>query len=276
MRALLLLLVAWSLVACGGPAGTSRPGNLTEGVRFDSLETYPGAAGQPPGSVSGLLTLPPGPGPFPVVVMLHGCAGLYETHAEWAELVATWGYASLRVDSFSARGIDEICTDILRPVPRAADVNGAMAYLQARPEIDATRVAVMGWSHGAGVALQIAAEPGSLRPDLKPGLRSAIALYPYCSRSSQPYRVPLLVLIGDADDWTPAGICRDMVEYLPPASQPVDLVVYPGATHSFDCMACNGQYWGHRLVHDAAAHEDAMVRVHALLDATLGAAAGQP
>ena len=268
MRFLVFLMAIWALVSCKADDMTL-PASTTEGVQFASLETYPGASGQEPGEVTGLLTLPQGSGPFPVVVMLHGCAGLYETHAEWAAQVASWGYASLRVDSFSSRGIDEICTDILRPVPRAADVNGAMAYLQTRPEIDATRVAVMGWSHGAGVALQIAAEPGSLRPDLKPDLKAAIALYPYCSRTSQAFRVPLLVLIGDADDWTPSGICQDMVAGLPASSQPVELAVYPGATHSFDCKACDGTYWGHRLVHDAAAHEDAMARARALLDATL-------
>lgn len=273
VRVVVLLISLGLLAACHNPARA--PHSATQDVQYAALETYSGAAGQIPGEVTALLTLPAGDGPFPVIVMLHGCAGLYETHAEWAELAAAWGYASLRVDSFSARGIKEICTDILRPVPRAADVNGAIVFLQERPEIDATRIAVMGWSHGAGVALQIAAEPGSLRPDLKPAVLGAIALYPYCSRTSQAFRVPLLVLIGEADDWTPAGICRDMVANLPASSTPVALAVYPGATHSFDCRACDGRYWGHRLVHDAPAHDDAMARARAFLDATLGAPRAQ-
>ncbi len=245
---------------------------VTRDVRFASVETYPGAGVAAPGEVDGLFTTPPGDGPFPVVIMLHGCAGLYETHAEWAELMASWGYASLRVDSFGSRGIDEICTNILQPVPRAADVNGAIEYLRTRPEADAARLVVMGWSHGAGVVLQIDAEPGSLRLDLKPAVLGAIAVYPYCSRSSQPYRAPLLVLIGEKDDWTPAAMCEAMVEYLPPASAAVELVVYPGATHSYDCRACNGTYWGdHRLVYDAAAHEDSVLRVKRFLDATFTA-----
>lgn len=269
-RLLCTLLLGLLVASCHGD-GKHADAVTTRDVGFAALETITGASATPPGEVTGLLTLPQGDGPFPVVVMLHGCAGLYETHADWADLLASWGYASLRVDSFGPRGITEICTDIMRPVPRAADVNGAIAYLQGLGEIDAGRIAVMGWSHGASVTLQIAAEPGSLREDLKPAVRGAIALYPYCSRTSQAYRVPLLVLIGDADDWTPAGICRDMVADLPPASAPVDLVVYPGATHSFDCRACNGDYWGHRLVHDAPAHDDAIARVAAFLGTTLGA-----
>ncbi len=266
----LLPLTVLLLAAMGMPL-RAPASEATQDVRFAALETYPGAAGQNPGEVTGLLSLPEGTGPFPVVIMLHGCAGLYETHAEWAALLADEGYASLRIDSFTPRDIEELCTDILRPVPRAADVNGAIVFLQGRPEIDAARIAVMGWSHGAGVTLQIAAEPGSLRGDLKAAVKGAIALYPYCSRSSQAYRVPLLVLIGDADDWTPAGICTDMVAALPTSSAAVELAVYRGATHSFDCQACDGEYWGHHLVHDATAHADAIARVEAFLSATLGA-----
>lgn len=268
-RFLAAATVVCVLAACAPGDTAPTDGMRTEGVRFAALETYPGASAQDPGEVTALLTLPPGPGPFPVVIMLHGCSGLFETHAEWAAEVASWGYASLRVDSFTSRGIDEICTDILRPVPRVADVNGAIAWLATRPEIDAGRIAVMGWSHGAGVALQVAAEPGSLRPDLKPAVLAAVAVYPWCPKGSARYRTPTLVLVGDADDWTPAELCETMVAELPASSAPVDLVVFPGATHSFDCRTCNGEYWGHRLVYDAAATADAHARARALLDAML-------
>jgi dienelactone hydrolase len=42
--------------------------------------------------------------------------------------------------------------------------------------------------------------------------------------------VPLLVLVGEADDWTPAVPCRD---YAARAGR-VELVAYPGAHHGFD------------------------------------------
>jgi len=273
-RTLALPLAAaamWILAACTDGPPPPAAGAITTGVRFESLETFPGGAATPPGEVTGLFTLPSGPGPFPTVILLHGCSGLFEAHAEWAEALAAWGWASLRVDSFTPRGIDEICTDILRPVPRAADVNGAIAFLQARPEIDAGRLAVMGWSHGASVALQVAAEPGSLRPDLKPALRATVAVYPYCSRNSQPFREPLLVLIGEEDDWTPADICRSMVDDLPSGSAPVELVVYPGVTHSYDCRSCDGTYWGHHLVFDSEAFADSHARVRAFLEAAFAA-----
>ena len=249
-------------------AATGVHAENTERVTFEALETYPGASAKPPGEVTAFLTLPDeGQGPFPAVIMLHGCSGLENNHTRWARLLADWGYASLRVDSFTPRGIDEICTDIMRPVPRGADVNGAIVFLQGQAQIDATQLVVMGWSHGGSVTLQTAADPGTTRDDLKPAILGAIAVYPYCTRTSQPFRVPLMVLIGDADDWTPHNLCESMAEESAANSADIDLVIYPDATHSYDCHACNGEYFGHTLIFNEQAYNDSVARVQAFLSA---------
>ena len=257
------------LLVLGTSAAMAVAGEHTKPVTFESLETYPGASAESPGEVAAFLTMPEeGHGPFPAVIMMHGCSGLEDNHTRWARLLADWGYASLRVDSFTPRDIDEICTDIRRPVPRGADVNGAIVFLQDQPQIDATRLVLMGWSHGGSVILQAAAEPGTIRPDLKPAILGAIAVYPYCSLTTQPFRVPLMVLIGDADDWTPLSLCESMVEEASPGSATVDLVVYSDATHSYDCFACDGEYFGHTLVFNELAYDDSVLRVQAFLAAT--------
>jgi len=250
-------------------AATGALAEHTDHVTFESLDTYPGAAAQPSAEITALLTLPDqGEGPFPAVIMLHGCSGLENNHNRWARLLANWGYASLRVDSFNPREIDEICTDIMRPVPRGADVNGAIVFLQGQPQIDATQLVVMGWSHGGTVVLQATSEPGSTRDDLKPAILGAIAIYPYCTRTSQPFRVPLMVLIGDADDWTPHSLCESMAVETSSRSAWIDLVVYPDATHSYDCHACNGEYFGHSLIFNEPAYDDSVLRVQEFLAAT--------
>ena len=242
---------------------------LGDRVTFDSLELYPGASATPPGRVRGYLTLPDREGPHPAAILLHGCSGLLGKHTRWAGLLASWGIASLRVDSFSPRGIAEICTDIRRHVPRAEDVKGALAWLRERDDIDAARVAVVGWSHGAGTALRVASEPGPLGVETPQGLRAVVAFYPWCQRRHTRFGAPVLLLIGDADDWTPSGLCEHMVEHLPPASRPVDLVVYEGATHSYDCTTCDLTYLGHRLVFDRAAYRDSKRRVRVFLEEAL-------
>lgn len=257
------LLVTVLFVLCTAPAVLAE---TTEQVTFEALETYSGASAKAPGEVTAYLTLPTeGDGPFPAVIMMHGCSGLEDNHTRWAHLLADWGYASLRVDSFTPRGIGEICTDIMRPVPRGADINGAIVFLQSLAQIDAMQLVVMGWSHGGSVTLQAAAEPGNLRQDLKPAILGAIAVYPYCSLTSQPFRVPLMVLIGDADDWTPHGLCESMAAGSTANSAGIDLAVYPDVTHSYDCHACNGEYFGHTLIFDQSAYDDSVLRVQAFL-----------
>ena len=45
---------------------------------------------------------------------------------------------------------------------------------------------------------------------------------------------PLLILIGEKDDWTPAEPCRHLAEASRGAGYPVDIKIYAGAHHSFD------------------------------------------
>src|SRR5262249_20371305 len=73
--------------------------------------------------------------------------------------------------------------------------------------------------------------------DGKPDFRTAIALYPGCQRLSQAAwsgRVPTLILIGRADDWTPAAACEQMVAGARGRSAGISIVVYKGAHHDFD------------------------------------------
>jgi dienelactone hydrolase len=62
------------------------------------------------------LYRPTGSGPFPAVVALHGCAGLFEKsgalsprHVDWAERLAARGFIVLLPDSFGSRGAQPQC-----------------------------------------------------------------------------------------------------------------------------------------------------------------------
>ncbi len=48
---------------------------------------------------------------------------------------------------------------------------------------------------------------------------------------------PLLILVGENDDWTPAKPCEELTERAEAAGYPVAIKVYPGAQHSFDGSA---------------------------------------
>ena len=179
------------------------------------------------------LLKPDGDGPFPAIVLMHDCSGLGPRSSgapgRWAKELLSQGYVVIMPDSFGTRGFpDGICTNAakarfeVRPLVRAGDARAAGAYLRTLPYIDKDRIGLMGGSHGGFTTLVTLSRPGS-------GFAAAVALYPRCqfSRQLKP-DVPLLILIGELDDWTPARDC------VPLAGERVTVKVYPGAHHSFD------------------------------------------
>ena len=88
---------------------------------------------------------------------------------------------------------------------------------------------------------------------------------------------PVLILIGEADDWTPAERCRDMVRHPRPDSAPIAMTVYPGAHHAFDVVQLQPgrQVFGHWIEYNGAAAEDAEARVRTFLATHLEPAATQ-
>jgi dienelactone hydrolase len=210
-----------------------------EAVSFPSDDAASNADGAPT-EITAVLHKPDRPSPWPAVVLLHGCSGVVSTtgraparDAWWTERLRREGYAVLVPDSFGPRGHRQVCT--LSPSPvrewheRRDDARGAHEWLQARPDVIGGRIALMGWSHGGGTVLATA-------PDGR--YRAAVAYYPGCAtargRPQWASHAPLLVLVGEADDWTPARFCKDLAARGSPGGRPIELVSYPGAHHGFD------------------------------------------
>jgi dienelactone hydrolase len=210
------------------------------------------------------LIKPDGSGPFPAVVLLHGCGGIQPKRDHlWAERLSGWGYVTLQVDSFSSRGISNACTfsgddsdNLLQK--RVMDAYDAQRYLAALPFVDRNRIAVMGWSQGGSTTLQ------SLYREKETPFRAAIVFYPSCRRPFAAIKVPLLILIGESDDWTPASRCIDMMPK-GHASSEVILKVYPGAFHGFDTLGANSNVRGsrgmHHIQYQAEADADSISKV---------------
>jgi dienelactone hydrolase len=193
------------------------------------------------------LYRPDGDGPFPAVVALHDCGGLTHRPAtqsqlynEWADLLVAKGFVVLFPDSFGSRGLGSQCRETERKVrarrERVADANAARRWLQSQGFVKSDRISVLGWSNGGAAALW------TVRPTTRPqdgstDFRSAVALYPSCQRlreTAWSARVPTLILIGSADDWTPASVCQQMVADAHGRTARAEIIVYPGAYHEFD------------------------------------------
>jgi dienelactone hydrolase len=73
-----------------------------------ALTTIPGGNdGQTPLPV--YLAQPSGVGPFPAVVVLHGCGGLNYVAVTWADRLASWGYVAIAIDSLTPRHKTNAC-----------------------------------------------------------------------------------------------------------------------------------------------------------------------
>jgi dienelactone hydrolase len=190
--------------------------------------------------ISGYLFKPAGPGPFPAVIALHGCGGIFTTkgdftkrHADWTDRWLAAGYAVLFPDSFGSRDLGSVCKLAdrrIRPRQRADDVAAAVRYLATQPSIDRKRIALVGWSNG-GSAVLWAVRKGFSLGDVE--LATAIAFYPGCrpltERPGWSPRLDLTVLIGADDNWTSPVPCRTLRD-----RTGFTLIEYPGAVHDFD------------------------------------------
>lgn len=219
----------------------------------------------------GYLARPAGDGPFPAVVVLHGCAGFAAGGSlHLADQLQDWGYVALMVDSLGPRGLATACGS---SIGQPGDAYAALRYLSRQSFVAPERVAVLGSSMGGSSALY-AIDRDLLAQYFRERFRAAVAYYPGCGNPAAMLTAPALILIGEADDWTPAERCRDMVAHARPDGAAIALTVYPGAYHGFNfAMLKPGRSsLGHWLEYNEPAARDAEEKVRAFLATNLGAA----
>ena len=168
------------------------------------------------------------------------------------------GWHVLVVDSYTPRGETSICTQRtghrrVTQVNRRRDALAAIDWLAQRPEVDPRRIGLVGWSNGGSTVL---AATNLHHPDVAAaGHRPAfgVAFYPGCEAELARGYAPdadVLLLVGEADDWTPAAPCHRLAATVPsnaagsgePATTgvapagaaAVTIEGYPGAFHGFD------------------------------------------
>ncbi len=197
------------------------------------------------GRLKAVLFRPEGPGPFPVVVGLHSCAGIgslrnpvFVEYRDWAEQLTKAGFAVLLPDSYGSRGFGPQCSARSRvrvDRERVADAIAARVWLQQQSWVTPTHISLLGWSNGAITVLWTVRARTAVKDG--PDFRSAVAFYPGCqrlTRTAWSARVPTLILIGRLDDQASAAACEQMVAGARGRSARVAIHVYPGAYHDFD------------------------------------------
>ena len=188
--------------------------------------------------------------PAPAVVLLHGCGGAYDAKGllsqrmrDYAALLNAAGMHALVLDSLTPRGERQICTQkarsrLITQAHRRIDTLAALDWLAAKPQVDAARLGLMGWSNGGSTVL---AATNLRHKDVaeaaaKPAF--AVAFYPGCMadlRRGYETQTRLLLLVGEADDWTPAAPCKQLAARAGGVKPQIES--YAGAYHGFDSTA---------------------------------------
>ncbi|MGC4938965.1 alpha/beta hydrolase [Kribbella sp. DT2] len=191
------------------------------------------------------LTLPPGPGPHPVVVLVHGGGA---THAMMLGQYEEWfSQAGLAVLAFDFRHLGESDGRPRQLVSQrryAADVDAALRFASSRPELDSSRVALWGTSFGASHVVAAAAR--------HPELAAAVVQCPVLSgravvaragvRHLARFTVPIISDLARAALRLPR-------RYVALVGKPGELafVNQPGALEGWNSVAPDGYRFDNRI-----------------------------
>jgi dienelactone hydrolase len=227
-------------------------------------------------AISGALFKPAGAGPFPAVVYIGGCGGidsppLRAMQKNLIDHFLATGIAILIVDPFTPRNeMKGICPTManlndksdaqLKYVARGgSDALAAMKTLESMPEIDKNHVFLLGYSYGAIASLSAVDKKNASSQTKVAGV---VAYYPFCYADDDP-SVPVIVLVGEKDDWTPAATCQAVT-----GKTDFQVVVYPGDTHAFTMnFGKPVDVLGHHIAYDEQATLDAQLRADAFMSA---------
>jgi dienelactone hydrolase len=204
------------------------------------------------------ITKPEGPGPFPTVVMLHGCGGRRPFHDDIAHMLAEHGAAAIVVDSFAPRRISRIqaystvCTGAqLQGRERAGDLYASVIWARRQPWANPNQIIIAGWSHGGwtiidALALRSGAEMAratgisDLPAEPLEGVSGALLAYPYAGFVTltgrrdwriAPYSVAILAGRDYIVGWKKP---RESLERQRARGAPIDIVFFENSTHAFE------------------------------------------
>ncbi len=190
---------------------------------------------------------PPGAGPFPTVILLHGSHGFAREYVRLAQDLASGGLLAVAVCWFQggvgagARFITPIGCPESPPMPNASSpeamqtvdalVQAARTLPGARPD----RIGLFGHSRGGGATLNYILRVGNVQAAVlnSAGYPSQLADLP------SQVKAPVLMLHGTADSPADGGgafsnvqMARDFEAMLRAAGKPVEAVYYEGGRHN--------------------------------------------
>lgn len=181
--------------------------------------------------------------PVPAVVVLDGLGGPKDSRErDYGRMLSREGFAVLVLDSFACRGVGDR-GDLMRAftVTEAmmlCDAFTGFSYLAERPDVDASRIGVIGFSYGGMITVLTAYEQIArlLLPDDR-RFRAHVAFYG-CSvpRMADPTTTgaPVTMLLGELDRNVSIPRTELIADDLRRGGSPCDMRVFESVYHQWD------------------------------------------
>ncbi|HAQ35412.1 MAG: hypothetical protein CMF74_00755 [Maricaulis sp.] len=200
--------------------------------------------------------VPEGPGPFPAVILLHGCGGPRGVTERYGRLAAANGVIAFAPDSLAMRSISydealaKVCTGArLRAPERSGDLLATLEIVRRHPRADSRRIVVAGWSHGGWTLLDTLTLVKDGKPPLNlfhlphralRGVKAGLVFYPF---NGFPARsrgrnwaegVPIEAILVEADSVCDETESIRVFERQKAEGADVSWQIWTGVTHGFD------------------------------------------
>jgi carboxymethylenebutenolidase len=176
-------------------------------------------------------------GTLPAVVMIHENKGLNDHIKNMANLLARNGYVVLAVDLFKGevttdRNRSSELTQYVRDNQNIATANlqSAVKYLASLPNVNAEKIASLGWCFGGGQSLQLA-----LNSQDHP-LSATIIYYGRLMTDNatlSAIKWPVLGIFGDQDSSIPVDTVKAFESALNSNGIPNEIYIFKGVGHAF-------------------------------------------
>lgn len=195
--------------------------------------------------VSAKLKIPRGDNSIkiPAVVIMHSSGGIDSTGDFYAKSLNNNGIATIELDLWGARNLAGGTDRPSSPQETLPDAIAALHYLAARPEIDPTKIGIIGFSWGGVLSMLTATEQYMSLTGSSLRFSAHVAHYPVCwvynnvpgFEFEKLTGSPVLIQTGQNDDYDLPDTCLNMVNNLAEEDKALTkLKVYRKAYHAWD------------------------------------------
>ena len=180
---------------------------------------------------------------MPAVVIMHSSGGIDSTGDFYAKSLNNNGIVTIELDLWGARNLAGGTDRPASPQETLPDAIAALHYLASRPDIDSSKIGIIGFSWGGVLSMLTATEQymGMTGSSLR--YSAHVAHYPVCwvynnvpgFEFEKLTGAPVLIQTGQYDDYDLPDTCSNMVNNLAEVDKELtNLKVYKKAYHAWD------------------------------------------